>query len=457
MQLGPNATTATAAGPDEADAGLDASFVTLRWVIPSDNRVTLLGEETVLLGRDETATTRLETAQVSRQHAEVKFDGKRHWIRDLSSKNGVFVNAERVREAAIQVGDVVRLGDAIAVVEIVSSAGLSGFGEIAPGVLGGGLLRSLVSRARRIATADLNVVLLGETGTGKECFARALHASSGRTGPFLAVNCAAYDESTVTAELFGYRRGAFTGAESANAGHLRAAEGGTLFLDEVLELSAAIQAKLLRAIEQKEVLSLGETKPRSIDVRFLAASQIPLGRAVQAGVFRRDLRARLEGSVIELPNLCARRGDVVPLFLQLLVRHGQKSVPLLDAKLAERLCLYDWPMNVRELENVARRVATDHSDRSELAFDQVRECLNFDVELASTKRAREPLPEAAGLPPDEATFRRGLAAYGAEELDSLRRALDLHHGSVRRAAEELGISRPRAYRMLRVMQSRACP
>jgi len=447
VEVGPNATTATSAAQDEADASQVASFATLRWVLPSDNRVSILTDAAVSLGRDAAATIRLETAQVSRQHAEITFDGKRHRIRDLGSKNGVFVNAERVRDAELQDGDVIRLGDAIAVVEVITAAGLPGFAEIAPGIHGGALLRGVVARARRVATAPFNVVLLGETGTGKECFARTLHASSGRTGPFLAVNCAAYDDSTVGAQLFGYRKGAFTGAENSSAGHLRAADGGTLFLDEILELSPAIQAKLLRAIEQKEVLPLGETKPRSIDVRFLAATSIPLNRAVQSGAFRSDLRARLEGSIIELPNLCARRGDVVPLFLQLLARHGHRVVPNLDAKLAERLCLYDWPMNVRELENVARRVANEHSERAELAFDLVRDCLNFDIAPLDTEQA------ATNREGRESRAQRGIPAYGTEELDNLRRALDKYHGSVKRAAEELGVSRTRVYRMLRAIQS----
>ena len=441
MQLRPDAATATAAPPHAADAD-DASFMTLRWVVPSDNRVTVLAQGALSIGRDAAATVRIDTAQVSRQHAEVSSDARGHTIRDLGSKNGVFVNAERIKSAELGVGDVVRLGDAVAIVERISSAGLPGFGELAPGIYGGALMRSVVARAKTAAEAALNVVLLGETGTGKECFARAVHSFSGRSGPFLAVNCAAYDESTVVAELFGYRKGAFTGADTASPGHLRAADGGTLFLDEVLELSPSIQAKLLRAIEQKEVLSLGETRPRSVDVRFLCASQETFANAVRAGRFRTDLRSRLEGMIIELPNLSARRADVVPLLLRLLARHGYSSVPRIEGRLAERLCLYDWPMNVRELENVARRIASTHSARTELTLDLVRDCLNFEDDAA---------PRAAGAE----SRAQSSNPYAQEEIERLQEALARHGGNVTRAAEELGMTRPRVYRMLRAAALKA--
>jgi DNA-binding NtrC family response regulator len=436
------APTATAAADALENSAEEQRLATLRWVWPFENQVTVLSANPALLGRDAGAATQLDTPQVSRRHAEVRLGKRSCSVVDLGSKNGVFVNGVRASKAELAEGDVLRLGDCVAVLEFVTPVGLPGFGSLHPGILGGAALREVVSRAQRVAESPLNVLILGETGTGKECFARALHAFSGRTGPFLAVNCATYDENTASAELFGYKKGAFTGAEVSSPGHVRAAHGGTLFLDELPELSLGIQAKLLRAIEQREVLSLGETQPRPVDVRFLCASQAPLAQAVAAGRFRADLRARLEGSVLELPSLCLRRADIVPLFRELLLRHGFEQKPKLEPKLVERLSLYDWPLNVRELENLARRVVSEHANEPELTLERLRDVLRFDEPLASP-------PDAAG----PFAARRAAPAYSSEELSALAEALERHGGNLTRAADELGITRPKAYRMLRAQRT----
>jgi transcriptional regulator of acetoin/glycerol metabolism len=414
----------------------DARLTTLRWVHPLGQQVTVLSSETVVLGRDPTATTRLDTSQVSRRHAEVRLEGGAWTVHDLASKNGVFVNGERTPSARLAAGDVLRLGDCVAVLELVAPDALAGFGELAPGLFGGAVLRGVIKLARRAATAGLNVLLQGETGTGKERFAHALHGFSGRSGPFLAVNCAAYSESTISAELFGYRKGAFTGAERSSPGHVRAAHGGTLLLDEVLELPLELQAKLLRVIEQKEVLPLGESEPVAVNVSFVAASQSPLSEAVQAGRFRADLRARLEGFVLRIPPLRERRADIVPLFLALLDRHGLPA-PRLQPALVERLCLYEWPLNVRELENVARRLIAIREDDGEIRLDTIESSL----EPPGSSNAA---PASSGSP-----ARRSVPAYAASELEALRAALERHGGNLTHAANELGITRPKAYRMLR--------
>jgi DNA-binding NtrC family response regulator len=323
--------------------------------------------------------------------------------------------------------------------ERVTASGLPGFTELAPGLYGGAAMRAVAERARRAAGGSLNVVLQGETGTGKERFANALHLWSGRCGPFVAINCANYTSSTAQAELFGYRKGAFTGAERASVGHVRAAAGGTLLLDEVLDLPLDVQAKLLRVLEQREVLALGETAPVRVDVLFLAASQAPLGEAVAAGKFRADLHARLEGIAIEIPPLRGRRSDVVPLFVELLQRHGFSVIPRIEAVLVERLCLEPWPLNVRQLENVARRAATMCKDVAEL----------------STAHWLELMPGAAQLFDDDAdgslesSAGRASASYTAEEVQALRAALAKHRDNLSKAAIELGITRGKAYRMLR--------
>jgi len=428
--------TKTVGADESALAAGETGITTLRWVYPLENQVTVLSSAPVVLGRDPTATTRLDTSQVSRRHAEVRLERGEHVVHDLDSKNGVFVNGERTRAETLAAGDVLRLGDCVAVVETIAPDALAGFGELAPELFGGAALRGIVKLAKRATGAGLNVVLEGETRTGKERFARALHGFSGRKGPFMAVNCAAYAESTISAELFGYRKGAFTGAERASPGHVRAAHGGTLLLDEVLDLPLEIQAKLLRVIEQREVLPLGETEPIAVDVTFLAASQIPLAEAVLAGKFRADLRARLEGFVLRIPALRERRADIVPLFLALLARHGFSSRRLQPA-LVERLCLYDWPLNVRELENVARRLIAIHEGEGELRLDEIASSL--EPSGASDAAAASPASSA----------RRSVSPYSTDELAALTAALERHGGNLTHAAHELGITRPKAYRMLR--------
>ena len=428
------------AGAAPFDAEGEALVPVLRWVTFPAPKLTVLANLPALLGRDAEATTRLDTGQVSRRHAAVDLDGGQPLVRDLESKNGVFVNGVRVRESPLRRGDVLRLGDACAVVEHTTVDGLAGFGELGPGLHGGSSLRRVVKAAKQASGGTLNVLLLGETGTGKERFARAIHEWSGRPGPFVAVNSAAYSESTVLAELFGYRKGAFTGAERASLGHVRAAHQGTLLLDEVLDLSLEIQAKLLRVIEQREVLPLGETEAIAVDVKLVAATQMPLARAVARGAFRADLRARLEGMVIEIPPLRERREDVVPLFFELLAAHGLPSHPELEPELVERLCLYDWPMNVRELENVARRLVALHPGASAFKLLDVASWLVGDEDASE--------PGDAGAVTSRSDRRR-IPAYEPSELDALKTALDRHRGNLTKAAEELGITRPKAYRMLK--------
>ena len=255
-------------------------------------------------------------------------------IADLGSRNGVRVNGRAVPSARLGLGDVVRLGGWIGVVTATPGE----LEEIAPGLWGGAGLQEALATLRQAAASDLPIVLEGETGTGKEVVAGALHRWSGRAGPLVAVNCAALPESLAEGELFGYRRGAFTGADRASPGFFRSAEGGTLLLDEVSDLPLALQAKLLRVLEQREVQPLGETRPVPIDVRIVVAGQQPLMEVVRAGRFRADLLARLDGLTVRLPPLRERREDVIPLFSHLLREIGQGRAPAIESDFAERLC-----------------------------------------------------------------------------------------------------------------------
>ena len=408
----------------------------LVWVFPlaSEPRVELAGDgkRTLSLGRDDSSDVRLRGDGVSRQHALLRLGsaGAPPVIEDLGSRNGVRVNGEPVRSAELAPGAVVRLGGWVGVVTAAPGA----FAEVAPGLWGGAALAACIAPLGRAAASDLPLVLEGETGTGKEVVARAVHQQSGRPGPMLAVNCAALPEGLAEAELFGYRRGAFTGADRASPGFFRSAEGGTLLLDEVSDLPLSIQAKLLRVLEQREVQPLGEVRPVPVDVRLIVAGQQSLAKAVQEGRFRADLLARVEGVTVRLPPLRQRREDVLPLFSRLLATMANGNTPAVESDFVERLCAHDWPFNVRELVLLVRRLLVLHGGESTLHAVHLPERMG---ERAPSPRSVEPratAPEAAASEP--------------VELPALVAALRASNGNVARASALLGITRQRAYRLM---------
>ncbi len=213
----------------------------------------------------------------------------------------------------------------------------------------------LLRQVERIARSDATTLIIGETGTGKELIARHIHTKSGRRGPFVAVNCGAFSPTLIDAELFGHESGAFTGATHARAGWFEAANGGTLFLDEIGDLSPALQVKLLRVLQEQQVVRLGSRTPIALNVRLVAATNVDLHMAVAAERFRADLYYRLSVATVQLPPLCERSGDILPLARHFIDLYGARmklgSVLLApDAQLA--LLSYSWPGNIRELENV---------------------------------------------------------------------------------------------------------
>jgi transcriptional regulator with PAS, ATPase and Fis domain len=391
-----------------------------------------------VVGRDESCDTVLAGNEISRRHAEFRVDGPVVTVRDLDSRNGVFVNGTRAGDAPLGPGDIVRCGEWIGVVAIEGGPAAP-FGEISPGWYGGAALGAAVAPARRLAV-DLPIIVQGETGTGKEGAARAIHTWSDRSGSFVAVNCAALPAELAEAELFGYCKGAFTGAAQTSVGLFRAAERGSIFLDEILELPLALQPKLLRVLEERKVRALGETRDIPIDVRVITATQEPLGEAVAARRFRADLHARLDGMTIVLPPLRARREDIVPLFLELLRQHAGSHPPAVEPKLAEALCLYDWPLNVRELVLLARRLVGLHGHESALK----------KVHLPDRMLARgDGPPDGPRDGPSMGGEKRARRATADEaEFVALTDALRRSNGSVGKAALLLGISRARAYRLI---------
>jgi two-component system response regulator FlrC len=276
--------------------------------------------------------------------------------------------------------------------------------------------------AERIAASDATILILGETGTGKEGLARYVHAVSARAGgPFVAVNCAALPETMLEAILFGHARGSFTGASADGEGLFRAARGGTLLLDEIAELPIGLQAKLLRALQEREVLPVGAVRPEPIDVRILACANRDLAAEAAAGRFRADLYWRLAVMPLKLAPLAERRLDIRAIAAALIVRHapGGAAIPWPTPAALDRLMSHGWPGNVRELDNVLQRaILLREGDRIDAAD------LSIEAPAAAPRVQASRLTDAARAAEAE-LIRDALAATGGHRL---------------RAAQRLGIS-----------------
>ncbi len=296
--------------------------------------------------------------------------------------------------------------------------------------------RLVLDLARRVAGTDCSVLIVGESGTGKEVLARVIHRASPRSSkPFVAVNCAAIPENMLEAMLFGYEKGSFTGAHAAHAGKFEQAQGGTLLLDEITEMPLALQAKLLRVLQEREVERIGGTAPVTLDVRVIATTNRTLRNEVAAGRFREDLYYRLNVFPLALAPLRDRRDDILPLathLLQLRTRPGTR-IPALSADAAHLLLTYSWPGNVRELDNLLQRALV-------LVEGSVIEAQHILFE----KQATRVDTAGAGAPALQQTLERA-------ERDVILEALRAAHGSRREVAEKLGISpRTLRYKLARI-------
>ena len=291
---------------------------------------------------------------------------------------------------------------------------------------------ALLTLAERISASDIPVLLEGPTGTGKEVLSRFVHRLSPRSeGPFVAVNCAAMPEAMLEALLFGHRKGAFTGAAEAGEGLFRAADKGTLLLDEIGELPLALQAKLLRALQEGEVLPLGATRPLKVDVRIIAATNRDLAAEAAAGRFREDLLYRLNVFPLRIPALRDRPGDIAALAFGMLLRHAAAPSWIAPAALA-LLESHAWPGNVRELENVIRRAILLCGEGGVIAPEHII----FDTAVRSVTEPAAPPPSA--LAPAPARTLSDVAF--ASEAQAILAALDSHHGNRSATARSLGIS-----------------
>jgi transcriptional regulator with PAS, ATPase and Fis domain len=397
---------------------------------------------------------------------------------DQDSRNGTFVDGERVKSLTVQSPAVVRVGQNVL---LVDSAPLDR--EAAdPDFIGNTrVLREAVKQVEAVASANLSVLILGETGTGKELLARRLHMKSPRAeGPLVDVNCAALPPELAEASLFGHVRGAFTGALRDAEGYVAAANGGTLFLDEVNELPLAIQAKLLRVLETHQFRPVGSTEVSSSDFRLVAATNRNLAAEVEAETFRRDLYARIANFVVNVPPLRQRQADIFPLARTFLARVAGTKQLTFSAEVVEALLLHDWPMNIRELKAAVERMVVLAPDASVLSTKQLppellvrrpapaREAATTAPSGAPSKEELADLLRSTGGNVSEIArhykkharqIYRWLEAHGldAEQYRDpeagpsmppeaeLRDALERHAGSVAETARSLGVRRELLY------------
>ena len=415
-------------------------------------RVALDGLDEVILGRGRSRAferedhrgvrrlwVRLEDGWLSTRHVRLTRVLRRWVLEDTGSKNGSFVDGVRRSQAELDDDALVELGHACFLYRdavpctpddppVVEAGALAapaqGLVTLSPP------LAQAFAQLAVVARSQVPVLLEGQTGTGKEVVARAIHDLSQRTGAFVAINCGALPRDLVEAELFGHRKGAFSGAMEERPGLVRAADGGTLLLDEIGDLPAASQAAFLRVLQEHEVRPVGGTRPVRVDLRVVAATHRSLARMVEAGDFRADLLARLTGHRLELPRLGDRREDL-GLLLAALIRRAD---PALAARLqiqpaaARALLCYDWPANVRELEQCVTKalLLAQQSGRLEL------------------EHLPEPVRRAASVPPaarldDEDKSRR-------DELVALMRR---HGGNVTAVARAMGKARMQIQRWMK--------
>jgi DNA-binding NtrC family response regulator len=325
---------------------------------PDKGRAVSIDQDEVVVGTDASCGLVLTDDRVSHRHASIRREAGRYMLRDLQSRKGTTYEGSRVVEALVPAGATFRVGKSFVRIQPqaraldVPPSQSRRFGDLVGESLA---IREVFAVLELAARSDVTVLLEGETGTGKELAARAIHdASARRRGPFVAIDCGALPESLMESELFGHVRGAFTGASGPRAGAFARANGGTLFLDELGGVPLTVQARLLRAIEERTVRPVGGDEEKALDVRIVAASRDDLSARVADGSFRSDLFYRLSVVRVLLPPLRSRREDIPPIVSELLRRRGIEAGSIAGAGL-DALTGHGWPGNVRELRNVIDR------------------------------------------------------------------------------------------------------
>jgi transcriptional regulator with GAF, ATPase, and Fis domain len=420
-------TAHAAANPDQSRF----RAATLHWREASANKSFVVSKRAIL-GSSPDADVRVGDPQVSRVHLELSPAPDGLWIRDLGSKNGTFLNEIRITEARTPARATLKVGSTEIAIRYESGdkRAIELWPEprfqrmVGPSVA----MRALFAVLDRVAKSDAAVLVTGETGTGKELVAEAIHAASSRADePFVTVDCAALPETLLESELFGHAKGAFTGASAARAGAFESAHGGTVFLDEIGELPLSMQPKLLRVLEAKTVRRVGESAHRPIDVRVIAATHRDLLSMVARAEFREDLYFRLGIVPITVPPLRDRREDIPALCATF--------APDLSSEIVSALSLRSYRGNVRELRNMVQRVRT----------------LGLSALDDEPRGSLPPPPPRADLEPpmgdDYRAFREAWIEEGERRF--AKQLLERHGGNVSAAARAAGITRNYLHRIMR--------
>ncbi len=390
---------------------------------PDRGTEAIISDGTAMIGSHEDCALRLSDPAVSRRHLAIELLGKKVRVKDLSSKNGSRYLGSRFEAIELNLGSTVELGTTrLALLPALQVVGpVSEVSELA-GLLGRSLpMRKLFAQIELVAPTDASVLIAGETGSGKEGVARALHALSARaTGPFRVFDCAAVARDLVQSALFGHVKGAFTGAVKDTSGALEDADGGVLFLDEVAELPLDLQPALLRALETRSFQRVGDTKTRKSDFRIVAATHHDLAKRSTDGTFRLDLYYRIAALVLEVPPLRDRLEDVALLAHRFAA--DAKAPRPLDPSTLAALSAWRWPGNVRELKNAVERV----------------------VALGPAAALPGVVTKETSLDFHE-TRTQAIRAFERSYLEAL---LARHQGNASAAAREAGIARSYLYKML---------
>jgi DNA-binding NtrC family response regulator len=415
---------------------------------PDQGRATRLGAGDIIVGTGSECELRLTDNRVSSRHMSVSSErsGERFVVRDLGSKNGVVYEGSLVSEATVPVGATLKLGKSFVRIQPISlplqvePSQSRRFGELVAESLA---MREVFAVLELAAASDTTILLEGETGTGKELAARAIHeASARRKGPFVAVDCGALPESLLESELFGHVRGAFTGATGQRGGAFLRAHRGTIFLDELAGISATVQARLLRVIEERAVKPVGADDERKVDLRVVAASRDDLEVRVAKGEFRADLFYRLSVIRITLPPLRARREDIGAIAAELLRRRGLEPERVTGDNL-DALVAHDWPGNVRELRNVIdRAIALTPGARS---FSNLRLSVATDSGSAGAAGVDGMLPVRTDLAYAESKH----AVLHVFERRYLADVLARCQGNISETARQTGLDRKHLRTLLR--------